>query len=212
MPHLQEAATWKDKNCPAGICRRCYHKHVWPDCPSARKHGQTAAGEPLGLLFDEDLNPDGELRHPIPWITGCITPDSWDKADSCLVVADQLAVALLDPAHRRDGVSILGGEPFAQPGGLLPLVRALRGRTCAHLLCYSGYTYERLQRMATALPAIGSVLDEIDVLIDGPFVATLAAGAGPWTGSGNQRIIDLAAIRRTGAPAVIKAPREDCAV
>jgi anaerobic ribonucleoside-triphosphate reductase activating protein len=136
----------------------------------------------------------------------CITPDSWDLAAGCPVSVDRLAIALLDPAHRRDGVSILGGEPFAQPDGLLALVRALRDHGCAHILCYSGYTHERLQRMATALPAIGSVLDEIDMLIDGPFVAALAAGAGPWTGSGNQRVIDLAASRCALRPAVIIAP------
>jgi anaerobic ribonucleoside-triphosphate reductase activating protein len=136
----------------------------------------------------------------------CITPDSWDMGGGRLVAVDRLAVALLDPAHRRDGVSILGGEPFAQPDGLLALVRALRDHDCAHILCYSGYTHERLQRMASALPAIGGVLDEIDMLIDGPFVAALAASAGPWTGSGNQRVIDLAASRRASRPAVIIAP------
>jgi len=42
-----------------------------------------------------------------------------------LVPVDCLAEALLDPAYERDGVSILGGEPFLQPEGLLALVRAL---------------------------------------------------------------------------------------
>jgi hypothetical protein len=51
----------------------------------------------------------------------------------------------------------------------------------------SGYTYERLKQMAKHTPAIGMILDEIQVLIDGPYVAKLAESAGPWTGSGNQR-------------------------
>jgi hypothetical protein len=50
--------------------------------------------------------------------------------------------------------------------------------------------------MARREPSIAAVLANIDVLIDGPYVATLAAGAGPWTGSGNQRVIELADIRR----------------
>jgi len=52
--------------------------------------------------------------------------------------------------------------------------------------------------MAERQPAITRMLDEVDVLIDGPYVAALADRAGPWTGSGNQRVIDLVAIRRLG--------------
>jgi anaerobic ribonucleoside-triphosphate reductase activating protein len=95
-------------------------------------------------------------------------------------------------------VSILGGEPFQQPDGLLALVRALRLRGCRHLLVYSGYTYERLRRMAERQPAIDAVLDELDVLVDGPYVAALADSAGVWTGSGNPRVIDVVATRQAG--------------
>jgi anaerobic ribonucleoside-triphosphate reductase activating protein len=111
---------------------------------------------------------------------------------------ERLAEVLLDPAYERDGVSILGGEPFLQPEGLLALIRALRRRGCQHIVCYSGYTYEVLRRRSARQPAIGQVLDEIEVLIDGPFVAALADQAGPWTGSGNQRVVDLVATRRNG--------------
>lgn len=37
---------WRYKNCPPGICKRCYHKHVWPDRPSARTQGRDVAAEP----------------------------------------------------------------------------------------------------------------------------------------------------------------------
>lgn len=104
---------------------------------------------------------------------------------------------MLDPGHSRDGVTILGGEPFAQPDGLLALVLALRSGGCRHILCYSGYTYEQLHRRARRQPAVGAVLDALDMLIDGPYVEALAGGAGPWTGSGNQRVLTLTA----GTPA-----------
>ena len=109
-----------------------------------------------------------------------------------------MAEALLDPAHERDGISTLGGEPFAQPNGLLALVRPLRVRGRRHVLTHSGYPYERLQWMAELQPPIGAVLDEIDVRVDGPYVAALADYAGPWTGSDNQRVIDLVATRQAG--------------
>jgi hypothetical protein len=35
---------WRGKNCPPGVCKRCYHAHVWPERPAARtrRAGPTA--------------------------------------------------------------------------------------------------------------------------------------------------------------------------
>jgi len=129
---------------------------------------------------------------------GCWVPELHDSNAGVLVPASRLAAALLDPDYQRDGVSILGGEPFAQPSALSSLVRELRARGCSHILCYSGYTYEALRKRAKREPAISDVLDELDILVDGPYIEALAVGAGAWTGSGNQRVIDLAATRRKG--------------
>ncbi|MFN8475515.1 MAG: 4Fe-4S single cluster domain-containing protein [Anaerolineae bacterium] len=120
---------------------------------------------------------------------GCIAQETWPFDGGALVPVERLADVLLDPAYERDGVTILGGEPFAQPEGLRALVQALRGRGCPHILCYSGYAHEQLWRMAACQPAIQHVLDDIDILIDGPYVAALAIGTGEWRGSRNQRII-----------------------
>lgn len=148
---------------------------------------------------------DGPARRTSVLLTGCSlgclgcwVPHLHAPEAGALVPVDLLADTLLDPAHARDGVSVLGGEAFQQPEGLLGLIRALRGRGCRHILAYSGYTYERLCRLATSRPAIGAALDEMELLIDGPYVEALAGGAGPWTGSGNQRVIDLVATRRCG--------------
>ncbi len=128
---------------------------------------------------------------------GCWVPHLHSSAGGALVPVDRLAAALLDPTYPRDGVSLLGGEPFVQPVGLLALVRALRARGCPHILCYSGYTYDALRRRSMREPAIGAVLNDIDMLIDGPYVETLASSAGPWTGSGNQRVLTLSHGRPT---------------
>ena len=52
---------WQYKNCPPGICKRCYHKHVWPERPSARKQGQDAAGEPEELISASEVDTDAPL-------------------------------------------------------------------------------------------------------------------------------------------------------
>jgi anaerobic ribonucleoside-triphosphate reductase activating protein len=120
---------------------------------------------------------------------GCRVPHLHPEDGGVLAATDRMAEALLDPAYQRDGISILGGEPFAQPVGLLGLVRALRTRGGRHILAYSGYTFEQLRRIARFRRAVAAVLDDIDVLVDGPFVQALATSAGRWTGSGNQRVI-----------------------
>lgn len=33
---------WRYKNCPPGVCKRCYHKHVWPERPAARAQRPSA--------------------------------------------------------------------------------------------------------------------------------------------------------------------------
>lgn len=124
---------------------------------------------------------------------GCWTPQLHSKEAGALISVEKLAELLLDPNYERDGVTILGGEPFAQAPGLLALVKALRSKNCPHIVCYSGYTLERLREKAARQPAIGEALNEIDVLIDGAYVESLASSAGMWTGSGNQRVIDLRA-------------------
>ena len=129
---------------------------------------------------------------------GCYVPHLHSEEAGELISIEKLAELLLDPRYERDGVTILGGEPFAQPEGLNALVRALRSKNCPHIVCYSGYTLEVLREKAVKQPAIGEVLGEIDVLIDGAFVESLSSGAGLWTGSGNQRVINMKETVRSG--------------
>lgn len=124
---------------------------------------------------------------------GCYVPQLHSKNAGELISVEKLAELLLDPKYERDGVTILGGEPFAQPEGLNALVKELRSKNCPHIVCYSGYTLEVIREKAVKLPAIGEALNQIDVLIDGAYVESLSSGAGLWTGSGNQRVIDLRA-------------------
>lgn len=122
---------------------------------------------------------------------GCYVPHLHSASGGFLIPVNRLADLLLDSNFERDGVSILGGEPFAQPEGLLALVKELRSKNCPHIVCYSGFTLETLRDKSQICKSIGGILDEIDILIDGAFVESLASGAGLWTGSGNQRVIDL---------------------
>jgi len=118
---------------------------------------------------------------------GCFVPETHDPRGGILLSIGEVVKALLDPAGEpRDGITVLGGEPFLQPAGLAVLLSKLQGRSL-HTVIYSGYTLEVLARRPE--PAVWEALHLIDLLIDGPFVAALAEGAGEWRGSRNQRLI-----------------------
>ena len=117
---------------------------------------------------------------------GCYVPETHDPAGGAALPVRVVADAALDPAGPRDGVTVLGGEPFAQAQALAALLGALKARG-VHTVVYSGYTLEVLRRRNE--PAVHESLALVDLLIDGPFVAALSEGAGEWRGSRNQRLI-----------------------
>jgi hypothetical protein len=45
---------WKYRNCPPGVCKWCYHKHVWPERPGARAGREPAdeGSEPRPMVYD----------------------------------------------------------------------------------------------------------------------------------------------------------------
>ena len=65
---------------------------------------------------------------------GCWVENLHGEQAGSLVPVAVLAEELLDSKFERDGVSILGGEPFAQPEGLLALVKELLKRDCPHIV------------------------------------------------------------------------------
>ena len=93
-------------------------------------------------------------------------------------------------------VTLSGGEPFEQAEACAALAAELK-REGYGIWCYTGYLYEDLAAQDDV--AIQQLLDNIDVLVDGPFVESRKSLELKWCGSSNQRLIDLPATRRTGA-------------
>ena len=48
---------WGYKHCPPGICKRCYHRHVWAERPRRDREAAVLEPEPSGL----------EQSGPEPW-------------------------------------------------------------------------------------------------------------------------------------------------
>ncbi len=114
-------------------------------------------------------------------------PETHNPAGGTKLSVTDVVAALLGPTGEpRDGISVLGGEPFFQPVGPLALLQTLTARGI-HIVVYSGYTLEALRRRPE--PEVAAALELTDLLVDGPFIAALADGAGTWRGSRNQRVI-----------------------
>lgn len=118
---------------------------------------------------------------------GCYVPETFDINGGAQLSTNEAVELLLDKqGEPRDGITVLGGEPFLQPVGLSLLLRALKEREI-HTTVYTGYTLEEL--LSLKVESISEALAHTDILIDGPFVASLTKDAGEWRGSTNQRII-----------------------
>jgi len=120
---------------------------------------------------------------------GCYVPETHDPTGGVLVNLADIVRGILDPiGEPRDGVTVTGGEAFSQPAGLAALIKELKALMLSlHTVVYSGYTLEVLA--CRPEPEVREALHIIDLLVDGPFVAALAGGAGEWRGSRNQRLI-----------------------
>lgn len=94
------------------------------------------------------------------------------------------------------GITLTGGEPFEQAEALVALARRAREKRLS-VWAYSGYLYENLLAGVPS-PAAPRLLEQVDVLVDGPYVEALGSLDLPWRGSSNQRLIDVAASLEAG--------------
>jgi len=119
---------------------------------------------------------------------GCYNKSTWrlnSGLPMTIEMEEQLINDLNDRRIPRQGLSLSGGDPLhpANVAEVLRLVKRVR-RQChdKDIWLWSGYTLGQL----TA--AQQRVIAEIDVLIDGKFVAALRDPTLPWRGSSNQVI------------------------
>lgn len=95
-----------------------------------------------------------------------------------------------------DGVTLSGGEPFVQAKACSEIARG------AHALglnvwCYTGYAFEELLNGSADWR---DLLEQVDVLVDGPFILANRTLDVPFRGSSNQRILDVPASLQAQAP------------
>jgi len=87
-----------------------------------------------------------------------------------------------------EGITLLGGEPLAHAAAGLALARTAHARNLS-VMVFSGFTLEEARTMED--PHVQSLLHEIDILVDGPYLRELPDTTRRWIGSTNQRIHHL---------------------
>ena len=125
---------------------------------------------------------------------GCHNPETWAPDGGQEQTVEELAaMAEHNPLCR--GVTLSGGEPFAQAEEAAALARLLKAAGF-EVACYTGYTFEEL--LADGTPGQRALLAQLDVLIDGPYVAAQRSLELQFRGSANQRILNVPASLATG--------------
>ncbi|GHS94838.1 hypothetical protein AGMMS50276_08470 [Synergistales bacterium] len=83
-----------------------------------------------------------------------------------------------------EGVTFLGGEPMLQAKGLSKLAAECLNLQLS-VVVFTGYTLEYLQ--TCSMPGVLELLKYVDLLIDGPYIASMPEKERNWVGSSNQR-------------------------
>jgi anaerobic ribonucleoside-triphosphate reductase activating protein len=134
---------------------------------------------------------------------GCITPHLLSSDAGKSIAVSQLAQRLLRLAVPLDGVTLTGGEPFAQAEALATLLRLVKvERPHWNVLTFSGFTLRQWRRGDTTQRQL---LQQIDVLVDGPYVAGRPSRH-PLTASANQQLHLLTPRAQTLKPALEALP------
>lgn len=128
----------------------------------------------------------------------CFNQETWDFSYGA-PFTEETERAILDalsPPYIH-GLTVLGGEPFERENqpALLPFLKRVRAAYPEKTIwCYTGCTLE-----SEILPEGGCghceeterLLEQIDVLVDGEYIASQRDLSLRFRGSGNQRLIDL---------------------
>ncbi|HOC92242.1 MAG TPA: 4Fe-4S single cluster domain-containing protein [bacterium] len=144
--------------------------------------------------FVPDSDVDGPGRRASVFVQGCsircdgcAAPWMWDENAGKSVDADALIERILN-IPGIEGVTFLGGEPFDQSKAVSYVAKAVREKGLS-IVTFTGRTIENIR--ASGIETDVDLIKNTDLLIDGPFMKTLADDSRPWVGSTNQRYIFL---------------------
>lgn len=153
------------------------------------------------------LNGDG-LR-VVLWLAGCShhcqacqNPITWDANDG-LIFDEEAKREVFAELEKSwcSGLTLSGGDPLyvGNRKDVSLLVSEIKSKfPDKNIWCYTGYTWEELMKQVKDDENLKIILNNVDVLLDGRFVLSLALEKLHYVGSSNQRIIDVKSSLDTG--------------
>jgi anaerobic ribonucleoside-triphosphate reductase activating protein len=143
--------------------------------------------------ISDDTEAEGPGRRWALWVQGCpircpgcCNPEMFDDRAGTPWTIEDLAARMGAAAERGvEGITLLGGEPFAQAAGAAEVARAAKARGLT-VMVFSGYTRAELEAREDARPLLALT----DLLVDGQYDRDRPEPPPPigrrWIGSTNQ--------------------------
>ena len=114
---------------------------------------------------------------------GCMAYETWPFEGGTLMDTEDILQSIASTTN-IEGVTFLGGEPFEQAAAVGELAQEVK-EIGLSVVVFTGYTYEELRKKEDG--TIKKLLEQTDLLIDGPFVQEKFDLSRPWVGSSNQQ-------------------------
>ncbi|WP_434797802.1 anaerobic ribonucleoside-triphosphate reductase activating protein [Terrisporobacter vanillatitrophus] len=147
------------------------------------------------LTYDSIV--DGPGLRMVIWTQGCIhhcykchNPQT-HKLEGGIIVDTDYVIEEIKKLKLHRGITLSGGEPFLQPKAL-SLIAKYAQLESLDVWCYTGFEFEYLISKNNPLYMYNkTLLQYIDILVDGKFVYEKKDIGLKFRGSSNQRIIDV---------------------
>lgn len=138
---------------------------------------------------------DGEGIRSVIWTQGCPhkcpgchNPQTHDFNGGFLVDVDDV-IEEIKNIEFQDGITLSGGDPLCQIDACLEIAKYCQNNGL-NVWCYTGFKIEDLLKRCKKEKKLKELLENIDVLVDSPFILELKSYDVPFRGSKNQRLID----------------------
>lgn len=128
-------------------------------------------------------------KHACP---GCHNPQTWNMDGGRLCDVSEI----LDEYGKNkllNGVTLTGGDPVYQPKAALEIAKGIHDMG-GDVWLYTGYTMESLVEICRKDNDVLELVNNVDVIVDGPFIESQKDMTLRFRGSRNQRILYLSDI------------------
>ena len=145
----------------------------------------------MGYVDESEVNGPGSRA--VVWLQGCsrecdgcFNPQSWSFEINQLISVNELTEKILANPNNT-GVTFSGGEPFWQASALTQVAIKVK-EAGLNVMSFTGFTLEQLQSENAPISS-QELLGQLDILIDGAFVKSLAVNAPKsLVSSANQKV------------------------